>query len=569
MALNNSDFQRLLTTNDRELVNELTKKNKNKSSGSGGDKGKGKGKSSKGDGESGRKVNKYKMRALAEKEKAANKPVDDYMDRAKQRREMAGEYEKVAAEWENHGEVSVEQSKYLGGDVDHTHLVKGLDFALLNKVRTEISKQQKVDEYMKAKAERKATGGKKVRQFDNVVAKNVWSVIVDTLHPHHGTFKERVQKMGKAIALGQRIRGAPSLFLPGRMSYEFDTNVARDKSDIPRIVYASKEDAPNADLSRRPSGILNSSIVKVKTAIQRALEAKKERKLQKAQGTTSLGSEASYRAVAQKVVPKHKAKDLNDDIFSGAGVFDVGEVVRKARADQAAKKAGSGKEPDAPIASKGSYFDDAGASKYTTAPEGQLELDELQIEEQDLSGEGLEFVKWTGEFQASDKFKGARKGWAFKLGDQGLGYYQQIVPKKEKKGDEAEGTARDPRKKRKVAKGGPEGMGGAVATAYDELFPDAGMGGALVTTGDGDSDEEDGQKKKGITIGKGKGKGGGDEDSMASNRKMQGDGKKRLNENQQWQKIDSMIKKGTVGSIESMEGEARGGKRAARPRELG
>lgn len=35
-----------------------------------------------------------------------------------------------------------EQSKFLGGDVDHTHLVKGLDFALLKKVRTDLGKQQ-------------------------------------------------------------------------------------------------------------------------------------------------------------------------------------------------------------------------------------------------------------------------------------------------------------------------------------------------------------------------------------------------------------------------------------------
>jgi hypothetical protein len=30
--------------------------------------------------------------------------------------------------------LSVEDSKFLGGDVDHTHLVKGLDYALLQKV---------------------------------------------------------------------------------------------------------------------------------------------------------------------------------------------------------------------------------------------------------------------------------------------------------------------------------------------------------------------------------------------------------------------------------------------------
>ncbi|GAA5809578.1 hypothetical protein MFLAVUS_002989 [Mucor flavus] len=35
-----------------------------------------------------------------------------------------------------------DQSKFLGGDVTHTHLVKGLDFALLRKVRTDLEKKK-------------------------------------------------------------------------------------------------------------------------------------------------------------------------------------------------------------------------------------------------------------------------------------------------------------------------------------------------------------------------------------------------------------------------------------------
>ena len=35
--------------------------------------------------------------------------------------------------------LSVEESKYLGGDLEHTHLVKGLDYALLSKTRAERS----------------------------------------------------------------------------------------------------------------------------------------------------------------------------------------------------------------------------------------------------------------------------------------------------------------------------------------------------------------------------------------------------------------------------------------------
>ena len=36
----------------------------------------------------------------------------------------------------------IQESKFLGGDMEHTHLVKGLDFALLQKVRSEISNRE-------------------------------------------------------------------------------------------------------------------------------------------------------------------------------------------------------------------------------------------------------------------------------------------------------------------------------------------------------------------------------------------------------------------------------------------
>jgi len=43
------------------------------------------------------------------------------------------EYSAVPAQ-PNLTNISIEESKFLGGDLEHTHLVKGLDFALLQKV---------------------------------------------------------------------------------------------------------------------------------------------------------------------------------------------------------------------------------------------------------------------------------------------------------------------------------------------------------------------------------------------------------------------------------------------------
>ena len=75
----------------------------------------------------------------------------------------------------------------------------------------------------------------------------------------------------------------------------------------------------------------------------------------------------------------------------------------------------------------------------------------------------------------------------------------------------------------------------------------------MMTTHSDDSDDEDGKKKKQ----KGKdGKKGTVEDSVAANKKGAEAKKKKMNENQQWQKIDNMIKKGKVTSMESMEAQA-------------
>ncbi|CAM8978542.1 unnamed protein product [Rhodiola kirilowii] len=48
--------------------------------------------------------------------------------------------------------ISIENSKYLGGDLEHTHLVKGLDYALLHKVRSEIDKKPDAEDDAEARA---------------------------------------------------------------------------------------------------------------------------------------------------------------------------------------------------------------------------------------------------------------------------------------------------------------------------------------------------------------------------------------------------------------------------------
>lgn len=541
--MNNSDFQRLLTTNDKELISELTKAKKK----AGGKKeraprprpGKGKGK-----GKGGEKGGE----ADAEAE-ARRKEQEKYRDRAKDRRELKGEYENIAKEWEAQPELDIEQSKYMGGDLEHTHLVKGLDRALLSKVRTELLKKQKVDEVHKVRQERKAQQKKKT--FETLLGRQVWKALVDTLHPHHVTFKQRVEKMSKAISMGQQIRGAPTSFLPGRMFYEFDTGADLGPSDIPRIIYASKDEAVRLDKTRRVASILPETVSRVRTVMQQAAERRKLYRQQKA-----MMAQGGY-SVAK--VSKYKAKDAADDIFSGVGGFSAAEVEKQ---EQEKKAAAAAKLPKKPVPVKKeeeadlpSYWNDV-----SVAPGEQMEPKDLDA----LYGESAQDGD---DFQASSKWRGPRRGWAFKLGDKGLGYYRDAksAPKTEPAAD----GVRQPLR-RQPAPAPKTTKAASADDAYDECFPSAGLGLAQMHTGDADSDEEDGEKKKGSKLAqklaKKKGEKGGE--SVSANQK--GEAKKRkLNENQQWQKIDNMIKKGKHGTLAELEAQAnkRGG-RAPVPREI-
>ncbi|KAI8643275.1 RED-like protein N-terminal region-domain-containing protein [Parasitella parasitica] len=98
----------------------------------------------------------YKKGSNKEEEKQEEKEQSKYRDRAAERRKQGDstnsddqptteellQRTQAEAGEELDSKQLYEQSKYLGGDVDHTHLVKGLDFALLRKVRADLSMKQ-------------------------------------------------------------------------------------------------------------------------------------------------------------------------------------------------------------------------------------------------------------------------------------------------------------------------------------------------------------------------------------------------------------------------------------------
>ena len=173
-----------------------------------------------------------------------------YRDRSKERREGKGDYTDVelistTADYRAVGPTSeldrtsaekrrqvIQESKFLGGDMAHTHLVKGLDFALLQKVRAEISSKEKENEEI----------------LDEILEKDK---ISDAPPQKESTFDGINNKMAKNIyrlLFQKKIPFRNESFLPGRMAYVFDLEDEFSESDLPTTLIRSKADCPNLEV---------------------------------------------------------------------------------------------------------------------------------------------------------------------------------------------------------------------------------------------------------------------------------------------------------------------------------
>ncbi|KAL5292571.1 IK family protein [Megaselia abdita] len=176
---------------------------------------------------------------------------EKYRDRARERRDNANpDYQN--AETPGHAENAyravpdtksvfdaaerrkriIQESKYLGGDMEHTHLVKGLDYALLQKVRSEIvtkeAEQEKelereVEEMVIKEREKEEEKIMNEPEFKSVMAKNINNFI-------------------SSSRTRQIVRN--DLFLPGRMAYVIDLDDENNDTDIPTTLMRSKAEIP-------------------------------------------------------------------------------------------------------------------------------------------------------------------------------------------------------------------------------------------------------------------------------------------------------------------------------------
>nr|XP_014287376.1 protein Red-like [Halyomorpha halys] len=154
---------------------------------------------------------KYRDRARERREGAnADYQVDDPMSTSSGYRAVVPDIKSGIDAAERRRQM-IQESKFLGGDMEHTHLVKGLDYALLQKVRSEIQMKEQEMEKLVAKPKKE----KKNKEEEEMV------------------FKTRLgRNVYKVVMGGKEIHRNP-LFAPGCMAYVVELNDDMADSDIP------------------------------------------------------------------------------------------------------------------------------------------------------------------------------------------------------------------------------------------------------------------------------------------------------------------------------------------------
>ncbi|XP_026755096.1 protein Red [Galleria mellonella] len=216
--------------------------------------------------------------------------AEKYRDRARERRDGLNElgpadptsntssaYRAVAPDLKSGMDAKerrrqmIQESKYLGGDMEHTHLVKGLDYALLQKVRSEIqTREQEQEAEMErlvsapiepVKEKKEVVAVDEEMQFKTTMGRNIYNMIME--------------QKNKKVTRNE-------LFAPGRMAYVVDLEEegAAD-SDIPTTLTRSKADVPEPD-DRSSASSANDVVLDKLAQIFSYLRHGRHKKLRKA-----------------------------------------------------------------------------------------------------------------------------------------------------------------------------------------------------------------------------------------------------------------------------------------------
>lgn len=139
----------------------------------------------------------------------------------------------------------IQESKFLGGDMEHTHLVKGLDYALLQKVKAEIVVKSKDDKDNKDDDDEELL----LNDEENASHRDSANVLSDIPLEADDPFaiKSKFAKNLVNVLFNRQIPERNELFIAGRMAYVVELEDDFAESDIPTTVIRSKSDCPNIE----------------------------------------------------------------------------------------------------------------------------------------------------------------------------------------------------------------------------------------------------------------------------------------------------------------------------------
>ncbi|XP_055388545.1 protein Red-like [Condylostylus longicornis] len=324
MSKTNKDFSSLLNQSDKNVLGELRNPTKKKKTAA----------------DKQRYVEILKRKKQREKyvpeEKEEPYGGTQWRDRATERRNAAGDYSKIAQEYQLLKGRTEEESKFLGGDEEHTHLVKGLDYRLLEKVRAEIEKKEETRK--KLMEERAAQHGIAIplQQAErptttSPLVKRICNELIEQVHPHHSSFQKKLQRIESVVLRGAQFRGNTKNFKPGKMIYQFDVRWERngrpDGEGVPVILYESE--------SRSGSSAIHSVVAPVHEKILSDISDALEWAVQNKKGARRIGrKDAPLTEDEPKEADTEKAKDDDDDIFGGIGGYNPSEMISKVESEQ-------------------------------------------------------------------------------------------------------------------------------------------------------------------------------------------------------------------------------------------
>ena len=314
------------------------------------------------------------------KPKPRTKPTTDepegptYRDRAKERRnETNADYEgdrggaalegvrggvPGISQQEELRQLSIEESKFLGGDVEHTHLVKGLDFALLKKVRAEIRESEKDDKFEQQQTKEKARVVTRVAEPSSAAAACPFAAPDEDFLTEEGkpaVFHSDMARNVFAFLKKERRRENGEVFVnekfaSGRMSYTFD--LSGDQPQMPTTTMRSKDD-PRVLAKQRPEKMYNcwedaDILTKAAACIKKNREEREKlgadggKKMRKKEARLAAEAELERLRAASEKPSKPAAADSDDeDIFGDAGRDYEPTVSKKTTADGDGGKAAS------------------------------------------------------------------------------------------------------------------------------------------------------------------------------------------------------------------------------------